>query len=334
MNPSLRRNSHWSSCRIPSRWGRYLCLVPAAITGTQAIAVDPVTSGTLSGDHDNKGTPPIVEPARLPGFEVFRRVTPGLYSGSKPEGDEALAALARLGIRTVVSVDGERPEVEAARRHGIRYVHLPFGYDGIPLERVVELEAVVQSLPGPIFVHCHHGKHRGPAAVAVMCLAHEGWTPSRAEAWLTEAGTSREYPGLYRAVLEFRTPDAAAVALVRTFPEVATVPPVVDSMVAIDQHVDRLKAAQRSGWSSPTPGGSPASDATLLWESFRELGRHPDTAGRPEDYRRNLATAESAVDALRKALQPGDADSSPAMKDAAFQEVTRSCIVCHKVFRN
>jgi protein tyrosine phosphatase (PTP) superfamily phosphohydrolase (DUF442 family) len=103
----------------------------------------------------------------LPGVENAYRLSPRLYSGGEPRGEQAFAALKSLGIKTAISVDGATPDAETARRYGIRYVHLPVGYDGISREQAVRIIKAARTLPGPVFVHCHHGKHRGPAAVAV-----------------------------------------------------------------------------------------------------------------------------------------------------------------------
>lgn len=66
-------------------------------------------------------------------------MTPHLYSGSGPDGPKAFASLARLGIKTIISVDGARPNVEAAKKSGLRYVHIPISYDGVPRERALQL---------------------------------------------------------------------------------------------------------------------------------------------------------------------------------------------------
>lgn len=266
-------------------------------------------------------------PLTAPGLEHVFRVTDGLLSGGQPEGDAAFAELARLGVKTIVSVDGAKPDVAAARRHGLRYVHLPIGYDGVPTERVAELARAAALPDGPIYVHCHHGKHRGPAAVAVMCEATAGWSRERAEAWLRQAGTAAEYAGLYRSVREFQPPSAAALARVGALPEVAKTPALVDAMVALDERFDALAAAQKAGWKSP-----PAEAATLLWEQLRELARTDDTARRPDLYRRHLADAEQATEALRAALRA----NPPALAalDAAFRQTAASCTACHKAHRN
>src|SRR5262245_15845815 len=76
-----------------------------------------------------------------------------VISGGLPEGEAAFKELQALGIRTVISVDGAKPDVELARKFGMRYVHLPHGYDGIPKERAKELAKAVRDLDGPIYIH-------------------------------------------------------------------------------------------------------------------------------------------------------------------------------------
>jgi len=49
----------------------------------------------------------------------------GYYSGSMPDGAEAFETLHAMGIKTIISVDGAAPDVEAAKRLGMRYIHLP-----------------------------------------------------------------------------------------------------------------------------------------------------------------------------------------------------------------
>src|SRR5438046_379302 len=70
-------------------------------------------------------------PAEFPGIENAFRVTDRMISGSQPEGDAAFAALAKAGVKTIISVDGSKPDVATAKKYGLRYIHLPIGYDGI-----------------------------------------------------------------------------------------------------------------------------------------------------------------------------------------------------------
>jgi protein tyrosine phosphatase (PTP) superfamily phosphohydrolase (DUF442 family) len=257
-----------------------------------------------------------------------------VFSGSAPEDDAAFAELARLGIKTLISVDGSKPDVETARKYGLRYIHLPFGYDGVPTNRVAELAKAAQSSEGPIYVHCHHGLHRGPAAVAVICQASAGWTTNQAVSWLRQAGTSPDYPGLYRATAEFQMPAPAALNRVAELPEITKPSSIVEAMVTIDAELDRLKGAQKSGWSAIPghPDLTPRQSTTQLWEQLRELARTDDTARRPEAFRSKLREAERSADQLRASLVvPGIV--VPA-SDASLQALVKTCAACHRQYRN
>ena len=63
-----------------------------------------------------------------------------VISGGQPEGDAAFKELRDLGVRTIISVDGATPDVATANKYGLRYVHLPHGYDDISTTRAKELE--------------------------------------------------------------------------------------------------------------------------------------------------------------------------------------------------
>jgi len=264
-----------------------------------------------------------VEPVHLPGIENAFDLGSGVWSGGAPVGDAAFAELARRGVKTIVSVDGARPDVAAARRAGLRTIHLPFGYDGIPTHLTAALAKLATTETAPIFIHCHHGKHRGPAAAAILCTARAGWSAAQGEAWLREAGTSPDYPGLYRSVREFRLPAPEALAqVVAAFPETTPAPPLVNAMVAIDQIFDALKAARNRGWSNP-----PEDAATLLGEHFRELHRAEASA----ELRLGFSGAEQAAAALREALrEPGAA----ARLEVAWTQVAARCTDCHREHRN
>src|SRR5205823_5218238 len=157
-----------------------------------------------------------------------------------PEGAAGFRSLRELGVKTVISVDGMTPEVELARREGLRYVHLPIGYDGVPREQALRIARAVRDLPGPVYLHCHHGKHRGPAAAAAAALCLDGaMTPEQAVAFLRQAGTDPHYAGLYETVESLRRPTADEWERVPAeFPESAKVSALAEFMVAIDQRWD------------------------------------------------------------------------------------------------
>lgn len=302
------------------------------------VAVTLAIAASLTGLRaaDAPAPPPtnaIAKPIAIPGLQNTFRVNDRIVSGSQPDTDIAFDALKQMGIKTIISVDGSKPDVAGAHKAGLHYVHLPFGYDGVPSNRVAELAKVIQIEPGPFYVHCHHGQHRGPTAVAVMCEADAGWTPEQAVAWLREAGTSDDYPGLYRSAREFRPPTKAELNAATNFPELAHSSSLVDTMVAIDEHFSWLKQSQKAGWTTPPkhPDISPDHEATMLWELLREVPRATDLTGRPQDFRKKLASAEDDANNLRTLLKRPAA--GPVL-DAALTRLDQSCAVCHRTYRN
>ena len=67
-----------------------------------------------------------------------------------------------------------------------------------------------RELDGPFYVHCFHGKHRGPAAAAALGrIAVDGVPREQAIAEMRQwCGTSEKYEGLYRTIAEVLRPDA------------------------------------------------------------------------------------------------------------------------------
>jgi protein tyrosine phosphatase (PTP) superfamily phosphohydrolase (DUF442 family) len=279
------------------------------------------------------------ERVEVAGVENLFRLSLRLYSGGQPEGRAGFEALKRLGVRTIVSVDGARPDVETARSLGLRYVHLPVGYDGIPRDQAVRLVKAMKDLPGPVFIHCHHGMHRGPAAAALCGMATEGWGQGQARAWLERAGTDPKYKGLFATVDRFvlPTPEDLDRVAQGDLPERAEVPGLVEAMVKIDEHWDNLKAVEKAGFRTPQghPDIDPPHEALLLAEQYRERSRHEDARG--EEFARMLADAERDATALEEALRRYGEAPSPAARqaaEAAFTRAGRSCSSCHVRYRD
>jgi protein tyrosine phosphatase (PTP) superfamily phosphohydrolase (DUF442 family) len=272
----------------------------------------------------------------LPGLHNVFRIADRLYSGSSPEGDDGFRSLQRLGVRTVITVDGARPDVERARRFGLRYVHLPIGYDGVPAEQAYRLARAVRDLPGPIYLHCHHGKHRGPAAAAAVHRCLDGACGAEAAvAELRRAGTDPRYAGLYASVRDLRVPAAGELDRVAAdFPEVAEPGGLVKVMVGVDERWDNLKLVKGAGWASP-PGHAdvdPPHEALLLAELYREAGRVPHAAEWSGEFRRRLHEAEGAARRLEEALRPATVNGAAA--GDAFGDCERACAGCHARYRD
>jgi protein tyrosine phosphatase (PTP) superfamily phosphohydrolase (DUF442 family) len=259
---------------------------------------------------------------------VYEWPKPSIFSGSGPESETAFRSLSQLGIKTIVSVDGAKPDVAMAGKFGIRYVHLPIGYDGISAERAAQLARAASSLPRPIYVHCHHGKHRGPAAVAVMLSSLDpNWPVEQAQRWLKAAGTDPKYFGLYAVR---RVSPAERDACPADFPETASVPDLARLMVEIDQRWDHLKAIEKEKWGVPAghPDLVPATEAVLLAEAYREAGRLKASLDRGAKFIELLKSAERDADELARAIGT-KGDPQPA-----FERSRPWCTTCHTSFRD
>jgi hypothetical protein len=274
---------------------------------------------------------PEIKRIQARGLENAFVLSTDLFSGSAPEGDEGFDALTKLGVKTIIAVDGAPPDVERAHARGMRYIHLPHGYDGIPIPTQLELIKAVQTAQGPIYIHCHHGQHRGPAAAAVVCMATQNWTREEAEAWLHVAGTGTNYQGLYATVRNFKKPTRWVLGAVPAmFSEARKPAGIVDSMVSLDETLDRIKSLRSSPGSSG-PDNHLLNEATLLREHFREAQRLPDAEKRGPEFLRKLAAAEERATAFEQSLS---SSSNAVAADRAFQELANCCVSCHRVYRD
>lgn len=266
------------------------------------------------------------------------RLHPRVISGGQPQGEAGFRELRDLGVKTIISVDGAQPAVTLARKYKLRYVHLPHGYDGIPQQRAVELAKAIRTLEGPIYIHCHHGKHRSPAAAAAACVA-AGWLDKdHANGVLALAGTSPDYRGLFQAVARAqRLDDALLDQLPVEFPERAALPPLAEAMVALEQTHDRLKRVAQARWQAPPghPDVDPAHEALMLREHFTEMLRHEETAAQPQDFVDLLRDSQKTGTELESLLRADAAEPAAlAAADSLFERVTRNCAACHKRHRD
>ncbi len=259
------------------------------------------------------------EPAAAPAGEKHGSVLhnvhqpcDGIWTGSEPAGIAAFQELQRMGIKTIVSVDGAKPDLAAAEACGLRYIHLPHGYDGIPPETAAALAGLTKDQTGPLYLHCHHGKHRGPAAACIVAMGRKQLTPESAAKYLETAGTGKNYTGLWRDVAAFPSlpPDTKPAPLVPSAP----VNGLVESMTQLDRAFDSLSAAKEPD----------AATALLVQEGFTESLRHLP-ADAPAELRQMMEASLKQATTLRD--QPAAApDILPVLK--------KQCSECHRKFRD
>lgn len=284
----------------------------------------------------NEPLPSGVKPLNAPGIENLFQLSERVFSGGQPEDERAFETLKKLGVTTIITVDGAQPNVAAAKKFGIRYVHLPIGYDGIPTQRRHELVKAAQQSAGNIFVHCHHGKHRGPAAAAIVCQAADDWSATEAQQWMKAAGTSPTYRGLWHSIAEFKSPSQDELAgLPNEFPASVAPPDMVESMIAIDNRFEALsKLAKKEAKLTPDQLIARRDDAVQLTELAREWLRTPEVEKQPSSFHREAGEFLKAVEQLSKTLAATPDDVTPAMLTDAVKAIERRCVSCHEQFRN
>jgi protein tyrosine phosphatase (PTP) superfamily phosphohydrolase (DUF442 family) len=266
------------------------------------------------------------------GLHNAHRVTSKVIAGAEPVGDAAFAALRDMGVRTIISVDGASPDVASAEKFGLRYVHLPITYAGVTDAEGKSIAKAIDELPGPIYLHCHHGKHRAAAAVAVACVENGSLATDQAETILKLFGTGENYKGLWKAAREAQPLSASALDAVKVnYVPVQKIGPLAESMVSLDERWDQMKQVQKNHWKSPAsnPDLDAAHQALLVEETFREIGRTA-AKDRPPEFHRLLAQAEQNAHALQQKLAAGDL----AGAEERFKLVTKSCSTCHASYRD
>ncbi len=253
------------------------------------------------------------------------QLTSGLYSGAEPSDRAAFEELESMGIRTLISVDAIAPNASLAGEYNIRVIHLPISYGGISDQRIKEIAFAIQSSFKPVYVHCHLGKHRGPAAICAGAIALGMITHEEANAFMIQAGTSGSYPGLWSAVEgveKMATIEPMALSehmptrtISKTMSKIGKQASVLDEIVY--QELDTPRDA---------PTQSPAAYAAEIHNLFRTLETNDEAKEYGQEFMDDLEHAIQAASALETALGNND-DAGLAMD--AMDALNNSCSRCH-----
>jgi hypothetical protein len=268
------------------------------------------------------------------------RVTPNLISGGLPEGELAFEELRGLNIKTIISVDGAEPNVDMAEKHEMRYVHLPHRYDGISPQFGRELAKAITELDGPIYLHCHHGKHRSPAASAVACITAGIMTNEQGKALLQLAGTNANYLGLWESVAKASPVPQNELSMMKAeFPKIARVPAMAKAMVALETTFEKVKGLQALGWQCQIDqSGDFNHQLLLLHEHFAELLRLEGVKKYPIDFVQSLNEAKTACQqmevAFERVVRSGQDSHNIQELNRDFSIVNDSCKSCHASYRD
>jgi len=259
------------------------------------------------------------------------------YSGSVPEGSQGLATLAAMGVRTIISVDGAEPDVEAARALGMRYIHLPIGYNGFSEHRKLELTRATRDAlqDGPVYIHCHHGKHRSAGAAGAV-VASLGWASAEEMVErMKVSGTSPSYKGLYQCTLESSQVSMAALdELPADFPEVSRPEGIVKGMVEVDHINEHLKLIQKAGWKAPDdhPDLVPVAEAGRMADLFRLMHQDERLQSKPTEMLEWLRDDSETLTQLEELLTQESPDVEKCTE--LFELIQSNCKACHVKYRD
>ncbi len=140
--------------------------------------------------------------------ENFHKVTDGIYRGARPVDQLEIAKLAKMGIKTVINLqggdlnspwigdlipyfeDGEtKAEINQEGRivnaYGMNYYSMPLNSLGTVSKReAIRIEQVLEIMNDPeqqpVFVHCAHGADRTGMVIALYRVKYQNWSTRRA----------------------------------------------------------------------------------------------------------------------------------------------------------
>lgn len=276
-------------------------------------------------------------PREYPGLHNVVAFRDDYLSGSVPEGEKGFDSLAALGVKTIITVDGSEPEVDKARARGMRYIHLPIGYNGFGETRKRELARATRDAlaNGPVYIHCHHGKHRSAGAAATVGGSLGWYAPQTGIDRMKVSGTSPGYKGLYACAASATIiSDAELDAVPGNFPEVSPPEGFVKSMVSVDHATEHLKAIEKAGWATPAdhPDLVPVAEAGLLADLLRVLCDNERTKATSAEFQASMKQNADEVQTLEDML--GEKSHDRAALSAQFKLIIATCKDCHMKFRD
>ena len=272
-------------------------------------------------------------PANLPGVHNVVNYTEGLLCGGVPEGQAGFATLAKLGIKTIISVDGATPDLKHAEANGLRYVHLPIGYDTVTIERQQQLAQAISNLEGPIYMHCHHGKHRSGAGLATALVRAGRLSVAEVSERMHVSGTASTYEGLWQAVREAQPMTAQELqADPASFPSITQVTGMVATMAEIDMVIDLVRQAHDAQWRAPDdhPDLVAEKETRRLAKLFASLRDEPESLKHPAQYQHYLGHSIDVSEQLDQAVRQGNAIQAAQL----LSTLEVSCKTCHHTYRN
>jgi protein tyrosine/serine phosphatase len=141
------------------------------------------------------------------GIRNFGKVSDGLYRGAQPDA-AGIRNLAKLGVKTIINLrmtnDVWKAEAVEASANGITYTNVPLKGLGRPLDsQVATLLTLIETSPGPVFIHCQHGCDRTGTIIACYRIRHSSWSGKSALREAANYGLSKFERGMRKYILQF-----------------------------------------------------------------------------------------------------------------------------------
>lgn len=137
----------------------------------------------------------------------FDRVDAKLYRGAQPNAN-GIDYLKTLGVTRIINLrmpkDCWPQEAEYAAQQGMEYFNVPMnGVQPPSREEMARLQALIDSAPGKVFVHCQFGCDRTGITVGCYRINH-GETPEAAFADAKAHGISALLPNMREFLRQWR----------------------------------------------------------------------------------------------------------------------------------
>ena len=159
------------------------------------------------------------------GVPNFHQVDEHVYRGAQPSG-EGFTGLAKIGIKTVIDLRGEKSEGTAVERAGMHYIRMPWsGYKAPDDSQIATVLSLLNDNSAwPVFVHCRRGADRTGTAIACYRISHDHWNNQQALAEAKTFGMSSTEILMQRFILRFTAPPAVLAAAPTPAPSIPALP--------------------------------------------------------------------------------------------------------------
>ena len=137
----------------------------------------------------------------------FDKVDEKLFRGAQPD-EQGMKQLQLLGVKTVINLrmtnDVWQAEEREALANGMVYTNVPFSSLSRPTDaQVAKVLSIIETSPGPVFVHCQFGCDRTGTIVACYRIRQHKWSGDLALREADAHGMSRFEFGMRKFILDY-----------------------------------------------------------------------------------------------------------------------------------